>query len=67
MKMTLDPELAQDVKAPVGLTFRNGLIEDLHAGNPGPRCSGKAEISHISDDEMKQVMKAAVNALYRLM
>ncbi len=67
MKMTLDPELAQEAKALVVLAFRNGPIEDLHAGSLCPQCSGKAEVSHISDDEMKQVMKAAVNTLYRLL
>lgn len=67
MKMTLDPELAQEAKALVALAFRNGPIEDLHAGTRCPQCSGKAEISHISDEEMKHVMKAAVDALYRLL
>jgi hypothetical protein len=67
MKMTLDPELASEAKALVALAFRNGPVEDLHAGKPCPACSGKAEISHISDEEMKHLMKSAVNALYRLL
>jgi len=67
MKMTLDPELALEAKALVVLAFRNGPIEDLHAGKACPVCSGKAEVSHISDDEMKQMMKSAVNTLYRLL
>ena len=67
MKMTVDLELAKEVKALVALAFRNGPIEELHAGNPCPACSGKAEISHISDEEMKNLMKSAVIALYRLL
>lgn len=67
MKMTLDPELATEAKALVALAFRNGPIEALHAGRPCPQCSGNAEISHISDEEMKHLMKSAVNALYRLL
>jgi len=67
MEITFDPELAIEAKALVALAFRNGPIEDLHAGRPCPACSGKPEISHISDDEMKDLMKSAVNTLYRLL
>lgn len=67
MKMTLDPELAQEAKALVALAFRNGPIEDLHAGIRCPQCNGNADVSHISDEEMKRLMKAAVDALYRLL
>ena len=67
MKMTLDPDLAVEAKALVALAFRNGPIEDLHAGRPCAVCSGNRAISHISDDEMKAIMKSAVDALYRLL
>ena len=67
MKMKLDPDLAAEAKAPIALAFRNGPIEDLHAGKPCAACSGRPEVSHISDDEMKVVMKSAVDALYRLL
>jgi hypothetical protein len=67
MKMTLDPELAREAKALVVLAFRNGPIENLHAGKPCPVCGGNAGISHISDEEMKKLMKSAVDALYRLL
>jgi hypothetical protein len=67
MKMTLDPDLAAEAKAMVALAFRNGPIEDLHAGRPCTICSGNREISHISDEEMKAIMKSAVNTLYRLL
>jgi hypothetical protein len=67
MKMTLDQELAAEAKALVVLAFRNGPIEDLHAGRPCTFCSGNREISHISDEEMKAIMKSAVNTIYRLL
>jgi len=67
MDFTFDPKLAVEAKALVALAFRNGPIEDLHAGRPCPACSGKPEISHISDDEMKDLMKSAVNTLYQLL
>ncbi len=54
MKMTLDPAIASEAKALVVLAFRNGPIEVLHSGRPCPACNGKADISHISDEEMKQ-------------
>jgi hypothetical protein len=67
MKMTLDPDLAMEAKALVALAFRNGPIEDLHAGRPCTVCSGNPEISHISDENMNEIMKSAVNTLYRLL
>ena len=67
MKMTLDPELALEAKALVALAFRNGPIEDLHAGNPCAACNGDRKISHITDEEMKAIMKSAVDAMYRLL
>jgi hypothetical protein len=67
MKMTLDPELAAEVKALVALAFRNGPIENLHAGHPCPVCTGRPEFSHIADEEMKELMKSAVDRLYHLL
>jgi hypothetical protein len=67
MKKKLDPELAVEAKALVALAFRNGPIEDLHAGRPCTVCSGNREISHITDEEMKAIMKSAVNTIYRLL
>lgn len=31
------------------------------------RANGKADVSHIFDEQMKEIMKAAVNSLYRLL
>ena len=67
MYRKLDPDLAMEAKAMVALAFRNGPIEDLHAGKICEACNGRKEISHISDDEMKTIMKSAVNTLYRLL
>jgi hypothetical protein len=67
VNMTLVPEIAAEAKALVALAFRNGPIEDLHAGKLCPTCCDRPEFSHISDDEIKTVMKAAVDALYRLL
>ena len=60
-------ELAREAKAIVALAFRNGPIEDLHAGKPCPTCHGKSGYSRISDPEMKAIMKNAVNRVYALM
>ena len=65
--MKLDPSLATEAKALVALAFRNGPIEDLHAGGPCVACNGNRAISHISDEEVKGIMKAAVNKLYSLL
>lgn len=67
MTMKLDADLASEVKALVALAFRNGPIEDVHAGVRCPVCSGKPEISHITDEEMKAIMQSAVDTLYRLL
>jgi len=68
--MTSKPDhrdLVREVKAIVALAFRNGPIEDLHAGKPCPACEGKTGYSRISDAEMKVIMKNAVNRLYKLL
>ena len=67
MNMTLVPEIAAEAKALVALAFRNGTIEDLHAGRLCPTCSGQPGFSHISNEEMKTIMKSAVDTLYRLL
>ena len=67
MNTRIDPSLAIEAKAITALAFRNGPIEDLHAGKVCSACAGNAEFSHISDDEMKRIMKAAVNSVYRLL
>lgn len=66
-KMTLDPELAAEAKSIVALAFRNGPIEGVHAGKDCPTCAGKSEYSHITQAEMKKMMKQAVNTVYKLL
>ena len=67
MTSEIDPVLALEAKAIVALAFRNGPIEDLHAGKQCPTCGGSAEYSRISDEEMKGIIKAAVNKVYSLL
>jgi hypothetical protein len=63
-----DPrELAREAKALVALAFRNGPIEDVHAGKTCPACDGKPGYSRISDAEMQLIRKAAVNRIHTLL
>jgi hypothetical protein len=62
-----ESDLIREAKALVVLAFRNGPIEDLHAGKICPTCNGKPGYSRISNDEMKLIMKNAVNRVYRLL
>jgi hypothetical protein len=59
--------LAREAKAIVALAFRNGPIEGVHAGKICPVCEGQAEFSHITDPEMKLIMKNAVECVYELL
>jgi PRTRC genetic system protein E len=45
------------------IAFRNGPLEDLHAGKICPYCNGDQDYSHVTEPEMKQLMQAAVNAV----
>ena len=59
--------VAREAKALVALAFRNGPIEDVHAGKTCPTCHGKEKYSHIIQGEMRQIMTAAVDQLYTLL
>ena len=63
--LILDQRLAEEANAIAALAFRNGPLEDVHAGRECPVCSGKPEYSHITRGEMKGIMKNAVNKVYR--
>jgi len=67
MKMKLDKVRAMEAKAIVARAFRNGPIEDLHAGKVCPVCSVDPDYSRISDAEMKLLMKNAVTQVYKLL
>jgi len=56
--------VAREAKAIVALAFRNGPIENVHAGKVCPTCDGKPEYSHITQEEMRSIMKSAVDHLY---
>lgn len=62
-----DQELAREAKAIVALAFRNGPIENVHADTSCPVCSGKPDVSHITEDEMKLIMKNAADKVYKLL
>ena len=66
-KLTLDPELAAEAKSIVAMAFPNRPIEDVHAGKECPTCAGKSEYSHITQAEMKNIMKRAVDTVYKLL
>ena len=66
-RITFDPELATEAKTLVVFAFRNGPIEDVHYGEECPICAGKPEYSHITQDEMRNIMKQAVDKLYNLL
>jgi hypothetical protein len=67
MKMKLDPDLAMEAKALVVLVFSQWPYRRPARRKACSVCSGRPETSHISDDEMKVVMKSAVDATYRLL
>ncbi len=67
MKTPLDKARAIEAKAIVAQAFRNGPIEDLHAGKTCPVCSTDPTYSRISDAEMKVLMKNAVTQVYKLL
>jgi hypothetical protein len=66
-ELALDQKLAREAQSLVAMAFRNGPIEDVHAGMDCPTCSGRPEYSHITQDEMKRIMKHAVDKLYALL
>ncbi len=59
--------IAREAKAIVALAFRNGPIEDLHAGRDCPTCAGQPGYSRITNAEMKMIMKNAVDRVYALL
>ncbi len=61
-------KLAREAKALVALAFRNGPIEDVHAGERCPVCDGQTGYSRITDAEMKAIKdgKGVVNYLLNL-
>jgi hypothetical protein len=61
---------AQQEREAIGIvlhSFRNGPFEDIHAGRLCPECSSRPGYSRITDDEMKLLMKTAVNRVFTLL
>lgn len=51
-----------------GLTERGAaLSKSFTLARPAPCVAGRAGFSHIPDEQMKRIMKAAVDAMYRLL
>ena len=60
-------QIAREAKAIVALAIRNGPIEQIHAGKLCPTCTGQSGFSRITDDEIKLIMKNAVDHVYALL
>jgi Zn ribbon nucleic-acid-binding protein len=60
-------EIAREAKAIVALAFRNGPIEQFHAGKPCPTCAGHDGFSRITEEQMALIMKNAVDHVYHLL
>lgn len=60
-------KLAREAKAIVALAFRNGPIEQIHAGRDCPTCTGRPGYSRITNPEMRMIMKNAVDHVYALL
>jgi hypothetical protein len=58
---------AREAKALVALAFRIGPIENIHADNDRPPPGGQAGYQRITALEMKEIMKYAVDHIYRLL
>jgi hypothetical protein len=66
-RCVMDPDLAKAAKSIVAHAFRNGPIEDIHAGIDCPTCAGKEKYSHITEAEMKSITKNAVDKVFTLL
>ena len=66
--MKIAARIALEAKALVLLAFRNGPIENIHAGSKNcPTYKGNPAYSRISDPEMRQIMKTAVDRIATLL
>jgi len=64
---SIDSQLAREAKAIVALAFRNGPIEDIHAGKPCPTCRSRQGYSRLTDADVKLIMQNAVDHVYMLL
>lgn len=58
--------IRDEANALTAFAFRNGFLEDLHAGKPLP-IAQQSGFSRISDDEMRRLMMEASEKLARLL
>lgn len=55
-----------EANAIVACAFRNGRIEDMHAGEHSPLLEN-SELSRVTDDEMRAIMISACECVERLL
>jgi len=55
-----------EANALTAYAFRNGFLEDLHAGKPSPLLA-ESDLSRISDEEMKHLMIEASEKLEQML
>jgi hypothetical protein len=60
----IDPILAKEAKSIIALALRHGPSK---TEVKFPRCAGKQGYSHLTNDQMKLIMKSAVNRMYKLL
>lgn len=66
--MKISRHTAIEAKALVVMAFRNGPIENIHSGREScPMCRGNPDLSRISDPEIKEMMKFAVDRMATLL
>jgi hypothetical protein len=58
--------LRDEANAIVAYAFRNGPIEELHAGKPSELLENP-ELSRITEDEMKKIMVSACQCVEKLL
>lgn len=58
--------LRDEANALIAFAFRNGFLEDLHAGKPSPVLN-EPGFSRISEDEMKRLMIEASEKLEQML
>lgn len=58
---------AEEAKALTILAFRNGPVEDMHAGMRCQACKGDERYSRLTNAQMKTLNKFMVDHLYELL
>lgn len=59
--------LAREAKAIVANSLLGGHLEALQSGRRCPMCAGKSSFAHLTQDDIRPIIKQAVSAVYRLL